>query len=64
MRFTAALPVLCTIPALVLAFLCLFAGSSKKFLEHTDILTVSLPSPSTVIQTDNTSSTRLKSGTT
>lgn len=42
MRPTAILPVLCTIGALVLAFLCIFAGNKPGFMENYDILTVRL----------------------
>ena len=40
MRLTALLPVLCCTAALILSFLCLFAGSKKDFLEDYHILTL------------------------
>jgi len=41
MRFTALIPVLLGLIALVLSFLALFAGSSKGFMEDYAIVTVS-----------------------
>ena len=38
MRLTALLPVLCCTAALILSFLCLFAGSKKGFMEDYHIL--------------------------
>jgi hypothetical protein len=43
MRPTALIPALCCIAALVLSFLCLFAGSKKNFMEDYHILTVRAP---------------------
>jgi hypothetical protein len=40
MRFTAIFPFLLCVAALVLSLLCLFAGSSKGFLQKADVLTV------------------------
>jgi hypothetical protein len=40
MRLTALLPVLCCTAALILSFLCLFAGHKKDFLEDYHILTL------------------------
>jgi hypothetical protein len=40
MRLTALLPVLCCTAALILSFLCLFAGSKRDFMEDYDILTL------------------------
>lgn len=41
MRFLAIVPVVCALAALVLSFLCLFAGDKKSFLQNADIMTVS-----------------------
>lgn len=46
MRFSAILPVLLCAAALVLSFLCLFAGSSKGFMEDYALVTVSSTPPS------------------
>lgn len=43
MRFAALVPVLLCSAALVLSFLCLFAGSKKGFMEDYALVTVSLP---------------------
>lgn len=43
-RFTALVPVVCSIGALVLSFLVLFAGSSQKFLNNGQLVTVSASS--------------------
>jgi len=40
MRFSALLPVVLCLGALVLSFLCLFAGSSKGFMDSYDLVTV------------------------
>jgi hypothetical protein len=40
MRFIAVLPVLCCTAALILSFLCLFAGHQKGFLEDYSLLTL------------------------
>lgn len=40
MRLTALLPVLCCTAALILSFLCLFAGSKKDFMEDYHVLTL------------------------
>lgn len=44
MRFSALVPFLLSLAALVLSFLCLFAGSKKSFLQGADIMTVRLES--------------------
>lgn len=41
MRFAAVAPLLFTLAAFVLAFLCLFAGSKSGFMEEYDIISVS-----------------------
>lgn len=41
MRPTAIIPALCCAVALVLSFLCLFAGHKKDFMEDYHLLTVS-----------------------
>lgn len=41
MRALAIIPVLCAIGALVLSLLCMFAGSSKTFLQDVQLITVS-----------------------
>jgi len=40
MRLSAIFSLLCAIAALVLSVLLLFAGSTKSFLQHGDLLTV------------------------
>ncbi|KAL1794956.1 hypothetical protein ACET3X_006772 [Alternaria dauci] len=40
MRFIAILPVLCCTVALILSFLCLFAGHKKNFMEDYSLLTL------------------------
>jgi len=40
MRFTAILPLLCVLVAFILSLLCLFAGSSRGFLQNADLLTL------------------------
>ncbi|KAI4701387.1 hypothetical protein J4E81_003127 [Alternaria sp. BMP 2799] len=40
MRFIAVLPVLCCTAALILSFLCLFAGHKKGFMEDYSLLTL------------------------
>lgn len=40
MRLTALLTLACAIAALVLSVLSLFAGSTKSFLQNSDMLTV------------------------
>ncbi|RMZ66957.1 sur7 [Pyrenophora seminiperda CCB06] len=40
MRFLALLPVLCSTAALILSFLCLFAGHKKGFMEEYSLLTL------------------------
>jgi hypothetical protein len=40
MRFSAIFPLLCSIAALTLTLLCLFAGSSKSFLPNAELLTL------------------------
>ena len=40
MRFSAILPLLCSIAALILTLLCLFAGSSESFLPNAELLTL------------------------
>jgi hypothetical protein len=40
MRFIAILPVLCCTAALILSFLCLFAGHKKGFMEDYSLLTL------------------------
>lgn len=42
MRLLPIIPILLSIGALILGFLCLFAGSKPNFLESYSILTVSL----------------------
>ena len=42
MRLLSIVPLLMTIAALILSFLCLFAGSKKGFLEDYAIVTVGL----------------------
>lgn len=44
MRLSAFLPVVLSIAALILSFLCLFAGSKKGFMDDYAIVTVSTPS--------------------
>jgi hypothetical protein len=41
MRFSAIVPVLLSAAALVLTFLCLFAGSKQGFMEDYAVVTVS-----------------------
>lgn len=41
MRFSALIPVLLTTAALILTFLCIFAGSKQGFMEDYAIVTVS-----------------------
>lgn len=40
MRFSAIFPLLCSLAALTLTLLCLFAGSSKSFLPNAELLTL------------------------
>ena len=40
MRFSAIFPLLCSLAALILTLLCLFAGSNKSFLSNADLLTL------------------------
>jgi hypothetical protein len=40
MRFSAIFPLLCSLVALILTLLCLFAGSSKSFLPNAELLTL------------------------
>ncbi|KAI8940440.1 hypothetical protein NX059_004127 [Plenodomus lindquistii] len=40
MRLTALIPAVCCIAALILSFLCLFAGHKKGFMESYDLLTL------------------------
>jgi hypothetical protein len=40
MRLTALVPVLCCTAALILSFLCLFAGHKESFMEDYHIMTV------------------------
>ncbi|KIW38544.1 uncharacterized protein PV06_09500 [Exophiala oligosperma] len=42
MRFSSVLTLACSIAALVLTLLCLFAGSSKSFLQDADLLTLNI----------------------
>ena len=42
MRFSSILTLACSITALVLALLCLFAGSSRSFLQSADIMTLNV----------------------
>jgi hypothetical protein len=42
MRFSSLLTLVCSIAALVLALLCLFAGSSRTFLQSADIMTLNV----------------------
>lgn len=44
MRLTALFPLLCTLVALILSLLCIFAGSRRGYIEDADILTVGLKS--------------------
>ena len=48
MRLLPILPVLCSVGAIVLAFLVLFAGDKPNFLEDYSILTVSIAIASTI----------------
>ena len=41
MRFSALIPVMLSVAAFILTFLCLFAGSKKGFMEDYAIVTVS-----------------------
>lgn len=43
MRFSALIPVLFTTAALILTFLCIFAGSKQGFMQDYDIVTVRIP---------------------
>jgi hypothetical protein len=43
MRLLPIVPVLLSIAALILAFLCLFAGSKPGFMEDYSVLNVRLP---------------------
>lgn len=43
MRLTAVLTFLCALVAFILSVLCLFAGSSRSFLQDADMLTVRWP---------------------
>jgi len=40
MRFIAVVPLVCAVAALILSLLCLFAGSSRGFLQNVDLLTL------------------------
>jgi small-conductance mechanosensitive channel len=40
MRFAALIPLLCIVAAFLLSILCLFAGSSRGFLQNVDLLTL------------------------
>ena len=40
MRLSALFPLLCALAALILSFLCLFAGSTKSFLQNGELLTL------------------------
>lgn len=40
MRFSALFPLLCSLSALILTLLCLFAGSSESFLPNAELLTL------------------------
>ncbi|EXJ83778.1 hypothetical protein A1O1_07405 [Capronia coronata CBS 617.96] len=42
MRLSSFLTLACAIAAFVLSLLCLFAGSSKSFLQHADLLTLNI----------------------
>jgi hypothetical protein len=42
MRFSSILTLLCSLAALILALLCLFAGSSRTFLQNADIMTLNV----------------------
>ena len=46
MRLSGLIPLLFTLAAFILTMLCIFAGSSKNYLEGADMLTVPLPPPS------------------
>ena len=41
MKFTALVPVVLSLVALILSFLCMFAGSKRSFMVHYPIVTVS-----------------------
>jgi hypothetical protein len=49
MRFSAIIPVLLSAAALVLTFLCLFAGSKQGFMEDYAVVTVSLLFPESFV---------------
>jgi len=65
MRFLAVLPILLSVPAIVLTFLVLFAGSQENFMEDYAVLTVRLFTSSLRKDrsTDSDSSTHRKSAT-
>ncbi|KAK5093150.1 hypothetical protein LTR70_004915 [Exophiala xenobiotica] len=42
MRWSSAITLLCSAAALILSFLCLFAGSSRSFLQNGDLLTLNM----------------------
>ena len=42
MRWSSILTVVCSLAALILALLCLFAGSSRTFLQNADVLTLNV----------------------
>jgi hypothetical protein len=43
MRPTALIPAVCCTVALILSFLCLFAGHKQSFMEDYHLLTVTTP---------------------
>jgi hypothetical protein len=47
MRPTALIPAVCCIAALILSFLCLFAGHKQSFMEDYHLMTVCLLTPFT-----------------
>ena len=47
MRFSALIPAVLSAAALILTFLCLFAGSKQGFMEDYAIVTVSKKNPIT-----------------
>lgn len=53
MRFLAVLPVLLTAAALILTFLCLFAGSKPGFMEDYAVVTVKTTPQSIASQPNN-----------
>lgn len=45
MRLSAIFPLLCALTAFILSLLCLFAGSTRSFLQNGELLTVRSPYP-------------------